>query len=241
MPGYGGANCTACPIGTFSLGGPRSSIQCTPCSTVGTGFTTAANTSTSAAACAVCLPGFGGENCTVCAKGTWSAGGVEGDLKPACTACADVPGAGYTTAGTGSNASTACNICIAGYGGVVYGTCSQCPIGTSRSGEAPATVNCTTCTGNFDTLTPGQTTCNGKHAHFCAHTACQPMLVNHFLPTCMMLDMACRRLAAQAWGAAGSVGRVLSGFKRSVPVELTYRLSKVTTHAGWQQYAAAEG
>jgi hypothetical protein len=45
------AECQVCPKGTYSDEGAASDTQCTPCSTLGAGFTTAGNTSVSAASC----------------------------------------------------------------------------------------------------------------------------------------------------------------------------------------------
>lgn len=243
-PGYGGQSCTACPIGTFSLGGPRGSAQCTPC---GAGLTTAANTSTAATACAVCLPGFGGESCTACAKGSWSAGGTEDTAKPACTGCTT----GSTTSGTGSTASTACNVCTAGYGGVVSGTCSLCPVGTSRSGEALATVNCTTCAGTTTTLTEGQATCNGKLAHVhharLADTACCRVLATVMATVAhydghswQRRDSEGTAAAAAGWlGGAQQVQRFMLRMCACCSSKLV--VQGCLNKGRWQQFAAAKG
>lgn len=85
------------PLGTVFV--PKA--NCTNCTT---GWTTAGEGSGWAHNCDTCVPGYGGANCTICAKGTWSAGGQTFTPTKACTACTG----GKTTLIEGATASTAC-------------------------------------------------------------------------------------------------------------------------------------
>lgn len=73
LAGYGGAQCTRCSEGSYSVGGTRGDCQSCP-----EGQTSMAGAS-SDTDCG-CLPGLGGANCTQCPRGFYSANG-------ACTAC----------------------------------------------------------------------------------------------------------------------------------------------------------
>ena len=54
---------------------------------------------------AVCMPGYGGPDCTQCAIGSWSAGGNSSVQKPACTSC---PATAAATKNVGATSAAEC-------------------------------------------------------------------------------------------------------------------------------------
>jgi hypothetical protein len=76
-----------CDKGTYSEGGTEAAPNAT-CSACNTGYSTQEDESTSSDECAVCAPGYGGDNldCVKCPVGTYSSGG--GSVFVACQGCA---------------------------------------------------------------------------------------------------------------------------------------------------------
>lgn len=126
--GYGNVDGTImpCPIGTYNdvEWNANRSAECKPC---GTGLTTVAEGSTSAAACNLCKPGYGGTtDCSgMCggegASATYGPPGRSTDTDPQCLSC--------TTQSTGYSFDCECppGTCAVG---PCYG-CSCCSSGSS--------------------------------------------------------------------------------------------------------------
>eukprot|EP01051_Picozoa_sp_SAG22_P011837 SAG22_NODE_1175_length_5248_cov_5.674694_4_plen_439_part_00 len=141
--------CDVCALGTYKgIDGPG---VCTDCP--GVGVITAATASTVVTDC-LCVAGYFGEilatedECEICEIGTYK---EAMGIADACEVCP----VEATTAATGSTAVTDC-LCVAGFTGLIdrpASLCVACEAGTYKEVVGPA--DCTACTGNADTATPG--------------------------------------------------------------------------------------
>ncbi|CAD7925129.1 unnamed protein product [Amoebophrya sp. A120] len=109
-PGFGGDDCSPCPIGTYNSG---TGAECKPCPKR---FSTPHSGATDLSQCTACAPGHFGADCAPCELGTFSRGGVV----PRCQPCRT----GFSTKKTGS---VECDICTKGRGGT---ECTYCEAGT---------------------------------------------------------------------------------------------------------------
>lgn len=102
VEGYGGngTSCNICPKGKYRAEDGLKNVTCNSCET---GFTTANTGATAAGNCTLCLAGYGGDNCSPCEIGSYSAS--ETALGVNCTACP----AGSTTSANTSTTDTACS------------------------------------------------------------------------------------------------------------------------------------
>uniref|UniRef100_A0A383V6N3 Laminin EGF-like domain-containing protein n=1 Tax=Tetradesmus obliquus TaxID=3088 RepID=A0A383V6N3_TETOB len=164
-PGYGGARCTQCPIGTWHPGGDR-----TPCKRCGPGLTTTVAGADSRDYCQ-CTPGTAA--CNACRPGTWSNALPSSSSSPA--ACNPCPG--NRTSDPSATDPSQC-YCPAGTFDQ-SGGCVPCPTGRwcpGGSSSKPTGAVSNAC-GPNQTSKPGSTTesdcvCQAGTGSFPACTPC---------------------------------------------------------------------
>lgn len=148
LPGTYGSNCDPCPAGSWCPGsspGNTTFAPITRCDSNQGSPVRAADPSQ-----CYSLPGYGGENCTVCGEGKYSAGlSLE-----QCKACP----LGQTTNALGSTSQDDC-VCPPGFGSTSFNplVCVVCPQnyygqGGSKNGCAPCSQD-----GSMKTTGPGAT------------------------------------------------------------------------------------